>query len=361
MRATESAAASAPATYKAAGVDIAAGDAAVERIRAAVASTARPEVLGTIGGFGGCFAFDPGRYRRPVLVSSTDGVGTKALVAAAAGGHGTIGLDLVAMCVDDLVCTGAEPLFLLDYVATGALDPQQMEQIVAGVADGCRQAGCALLGGEMAEHGDSMSRGHFDLAGFAVGVVEGDDMLGPARVAVGDVLVGLASPGLRCNGYSLARHVLLERAGMALDGPAWDGADHSLGEELLAPSVIYAPHVLAVLGGVAPGAVHAVAHITGGGIPGNVARILPDGADAVLRRSQWAEPRIFGEIRRLGPVAEDEMEAVFNLGLGMVMAVEATAAGDVLAVLAGTGCPASVVGEIVPGAGGAGRVQVEAP
>jgi len=203
-----------------------------------------------------------------------------------------------------------------------------------------------------------MKPGEFDLVGFAVGVVERDGALGPARVRAGDALIGLGSPGLRCNGYTLARHVLLERAALPLEGPAWPGAATSLADELLRPSVIYTPAVRAAM---AASDVHAVAHITGGGIPGNVARILPDGADAVLRRSQWAEPRIFGEIRRLGPVAEDEMEAVFNLGLGMVMAVEATAAGDVLAVLAGTGCPASVVGEIVPGAGGAGRVQVEAP
>src|SRR5580658_360320 len=222
-------------TYASVGVDIAAGDSAVQRIREHVASTARPEVLGGIGGFGGCFAFDPGRYAQPVLVSSTDGVGTKALVARDAGRFDTIGIDLVAMCVDDLVCVGAEPLFLLDYVVTGKLVPDQMEALVSGVADGCRQAGCALLGGEMAEHPGAMGPGEFDLAGFAVGAVERDAMLGVARVASGDILIGLASPGLRSNGYSLARHVLFERAGATLDGPAWSGADHTLGAELLMP------------------------------------------------------------------------------------------------------------------------------
>ena len=187
---------------------------AVARIHDLVASTARPEVLGGIGGFGGSFAFDPARYRQPVLVSSTDGVGTKSYVASDAGRYDTIGIDLVAMCVDDIVCVGAEPLFLLDYVTTGKLDPDQMEQLVSGVADGCRQAGCALLGGEMAEHPGALPPGEFDLAGFAVGVVERDAMLGADRVLVGDVLVGLLSPGLRCNGYTLARHVLLERAGL---------------------------------------------------------------------------------------------------------------------------------------------------
>ena len=338
----------APATYAAAGVDIAAGDRAVARIRAHVASTARPEVLGGIGGFGGCFAFDPGRYTRPVLVSSTDGVGTKAYVAEAAGRFDTIGIDLVAMCVDDIVCSGAEPLFLLDYVVTGALDPDRMEALVAGVAAGCRQAGCALLGGEMAEHPGTLTAGGFDLAGFAVGVVEHDAMLGPDRVVVGDVLLGLASPGLRCNGYSLARHVLLERAGLSLDDPAWPGAAHSLADELLRPSVVYAR---AVLGAVAGAEVHAAAHITGGGLPGNLVRVLPPSADAVLDRAAWAQPPIFDEIRRLGEVDDDEMARVFNLGLGMVLVVDPPSAAAAVGALAGAGVTASVVGEVVAGTG----------
>jgi phosphoribosylformylglycinamidine cyclo-ligase len=336
------------ATYAGAGVDIAAGDAAVARIRDVVASTARPEVLGAIGGFGGSFAFDPARYRQPVLVSSTDGVGTKSLVATAAGRYDTIGVDLVAMCVDDIVCVGAEPLFLLDYVTTGKLDPDQMEQLVGGVAAGCRQAGCALLGGEMAEHPGSLPPGQFDLAGFTVGVVERAAMLGPARVVAGDALVGLASPGVRCNGYTLARHVLLERAGLALDGPAWDGADHSLADELLRPSVVYAPAVLAALGA---GDVHAAAHVTGGGIPGNLGRVLPPGCDAVVDRAAWDEPRVFAEIRRLGDVDDAEMVRVFNLGIGMVLVVDAAAATTTVDALGGAGCPAVVMGGVVDGTG----------
>jgi phosphoribosylformylglycinamidine cyclo-ligase len=335
-------------TYASVGVDIAAGDSAVQRIRRHVASTARPEVLGGIGGFGGCFAFEPGRFVHPVLVASTDGVGTKALVARDAGRFDTIGLDLVAMCVDDHVCAGAEPLFLLDYVVTGKLVPDQMEALVAGVAGGCRQAGCALLGGEMAEHPGAMGPGEFDLAGFAVGAVERQDMLGVDRVEVGDVLVGLASPGLRSNGYSLARHVLLERAALPLDAPAWSGADHSLAEELLRPSVIYAPAVLAT---IAAAEVHAAAHITGGGLPGNLNRILPPGADAAVDNGDAVVPRIFSEIQRLGDIDDDEMARVFNLGVGMVLVVAPDAVGSALTALSGAGQEATVIGRIVEGTG----------
>ncbi len=340
------------ATYAGAGVDIAVGDSAVARIRDLVASTARPEVLGGIGGFGGSFAFDPARFRQPVLVSSTDGVGTKSYVAAAAGRYGTIGIDLVAMCVDDIVCVGAEPLFLLDYITTGKIDPDQMEQLVAGVAAGCREAGCALLGGEMAEHPHALTPGEFDLAGFTVGVVERDAMLGAERVEVGDALVGILSPGLRCNGYTLARHVLLERAGLGLDDPAWDGADHSVADELLRPSVVYASAVRAVLEG---NAVHAIAHITGGGLPGNLERVLPPGADAVVDRGAWLEPPVFAEIRRLGDVDEQEMARVFNLGIGMVLVVDAAAVAGVVGALGEAGRDAVVIGAVTEGAG---RVQL---
>ena len=344
------------ATYAGAGVDIEAGDSAVARIRDLVASTSRPEVLGGIGGFGGSFAFDPARYRQPVLVSSTDGVGTKSYVASAAARYDTIGIDLVAMCVDDIVCVGAEPLFLLDYVTTGKIDPDQMEQLVSGVADGCRQAGCALLGGEMAEHPGALPPGEFDLAGFTVGVVERDAMLGEDRVKAGDALVGLLSPGLRCNGYTLARHVLLERAGLALDDPAWAGATHTVADELLRPSVIYAPAVrraLAVPGAETPGtgAVHAIAHITGGGITGNVKRVLPGDVDAVIDRGAWVEPRVFGEIRRLGDVDEAEMTSVFNLGIGMVLVVDEPAASAVVDALSDAGCPGVVLGKVAEGSG----------
>ena len=339
------------ATYKAAGVDIAAGEEAVARIRSLVASTARPEVLGGIGGFGGAFAFDPTRYRRPVLVASTDGVGTKAVVAATVGRYDTIGIDLVAMCVDDIVCTGAEPLFLLDYVSTGVLEPARMEQLVAGVAEGCRRAGCALLGGEMAEHGAAMEPGQFDLAGFAVGVVEADAMLGPDRVRAGDVLVGLVSPGLRSNGYSLARHVLLERAGRSIDELAWEGATRTLGDELLLPSVVYAPSVLAVAGVLPEGALRAVAHVTGGGIPGNLARALAPGTGAVVETWRWEQPRIFEEIRRLGEVDDDEMGAVFNLGIGMILVVDPRHAPTAVGTLTAAGVGAVEIGQVVEGAG----------
>jgi len=349
------------ATYAGAGVDIAAGDSAVARIGALVASTARPEVLGGIGGFGGSFAFDPARFRQPVLVSSTDGVGTKSYVASAAARYDTIGIDLVAMCVDDIVCVGAEPLFLLDYITTGKLDPYQMEQLVSGVAAGCRAAGAALLGGEMAEHPGALPPGEFDLAGFTVGVVERDAMLGPERVAVGDVLVGLVSPGLRCNGYTLARHVLLERAGLGLEDPAWAGASHTLADELLKPSVVYAPAVRAAL--AAPGshatlggAVHAAAHITGGGIPGNLERVLRADTDAVVDRGAWDEPKVFGEIRRLGDVDEAEMARVFNLGIGMVLVVDAARSNGVVDALSGAGCPAVVMGRVIEGSG---RVRMD--
>jgi phosphoribosylformylglycinamidine cyclo-ligase len=257
-----------------------------------------------------------------------------------------VGIDLVAMCVDDLVCSGAEPLFFLDYIATGAVDPTHMAELVAGVAEGCRQVGAALLGGEMAEHPGIMRAGQFDLAGFAVGVVERDDVLGSARVRAGDVLIGLASPGLRSNGYSLARHVLFERAGLALDAPAWDGASTTVADELLLPSVLYAPAVLAAL---SVAEVHAVAHITGGGIPGNLTRALPDGARAVVKRGSWPVPRIFDQIRRLGAVEDDEMARVFNLGLGMVLVVAPGSVAPALAALEGAGRPATVVGLVEPG------------
>jgi phosphoribosylformylglycinamidine cyclo-ligase len=335
-------------TYQGAGVDITAGEEAVERIKAKVRSTFRPEVIGDIGGFGGLFAFDPSRWRNPVLVSSTDGVGTKALVAQAAGRFDTIGIDLVAMCVDDLVCQGAEPLFFLDYIAVGQLDPDHIEQLVEGVAEGCRQAGCALIGGEMAEHPGAMEPGEFDLVGFAVGAVERDQLLTGEHVEPGDVLLGLRSPGLRSNGYSLARRILLERAGLALDGPAYDGARHTLAEELLEPSVIYAPAIAALRRTVD---VRAVAHITGGGIPGNLVRVLPKGCDAVVDRSTWESPRIFTEIQRLGEVSDDEMARVFNLGIGMIVVVPESDSYKALDLLRAEGQRASVIGRVESGSG----------
>jgi phosphoribosylformylglycinamidine cyclo-ligase len=327
-------------------VDIDAGEAAVDRIRPLVASTLRPEVLGGIGDFGGLFALATDKYRHPVLVAGTDGVGTKALVAQASGRYDTIGIDLVAMCVDDLVCQGAEPLFFLDYISTGSVDPEQMAGLVAGVADGCRQVGAALLGGEMAEHAGVMKPGEFDLVGFAVGVVERDEILSSERVRAADILIGLPSPGLRSNGYTLARHVLLERAGLTLDSPAWAGATTSLADELLLPSVLYTPAVQAA---IAAADIHAVAHITGGGIPGNLPRALPDGLRAMVETDTWKIPRIFHEIQRLGQVDDAEMLRVFNLGIGMVVVASADTADAAIDSLLGAGLDPVVLGWVEPG------------
>jgi len=335
-------------TYAQAGVSIEAGDESVRRIRDAVASTRRPGVLGSIGGFGGLFALDTARYTSPVLVASTDGVGTKLEVARRADRYATVGVDLVAMLVDDLVCVGAEPLFVLDYVAVGSLDPARLEELVAGVAEGCRIAGVALLGGETAEHAGVMDPDEVELAGFAVGVVEAGAQLGPDRVRAGDVLVGLASPGLRSNGYSLARRVLLDDDA-ALDAPAWPGASVTLADELLRPSVIYAPTVRALIEAFG-GGVHAAAHVTGGGIVGNVARILPATLDAAIDLSTFETPEIFFEIQRRGPVDADEMLRVFNCGLGMVVALEPGVAEAALALARAT-VGAHLVGEVRAGSG----------
>jgi phosphoribosylformylglycinamidine cyclo-ligase len=328
-------------------VDIAAGEEAVQRIKDKVRSTFRPEVVGDIGGFGGLFAMPHG-YRHPVLVSTTDGVGTKALVARAAGRFTTIGVDLVAMCVDDLVCQGAEPLFFNDYIAVGRLDPDHIDQLVEGIAEGCRQAGCALTAGEMAEHPGAMEPGAFDLVGFAVGVVERDRVVTGHQIRSGDVLIGLHSPGLRCNGYSLVRKVMLEVGQRPLDGPAWAGARRTLADELLEPSVIYAPAVAALLRAVE---VKGVAHITGGGLPGNIARVLPPSCDAVLRTRSWEVPRIFTEIQRLGEVDDEEMARVFNLGIGMVVVVPPGDAFRALDLLRAHGRGANEIGVIEPGRG----------
>jgi phosphoribosylformylglycinamidine cyclo-ligase len=336
-------------TYEAAGVSIGAGEAAVDAIKADVRSTFRPEVLGDIGGFGGLFRFDPSKYADPVLVSSTDGVGTKANVATAVGRFDTIGLDLVAMCVDDLVCTGAEPLFFLDYISVGHLDPTHAQQLVAGVAAGCRQAGCALIGGEMAEHPGMMSDGEFDLVGFAVGVVDRERMITGDRVTPGDVLIGLPSPGLRSNGYSLARRLMFDVAGRSVTDPAWDGAGApSVGDELLVPSVIYAPAIRALVDAVE---VHSVAHITGGGLPGNLNRVLGGTSDALVEPDSWEWPRIFSELQRIGDVDVVEMRKVFNLGIGMVAVVPPEAEQTAIETLQAAGVRARRIGDVVEGSG----------
>jgi phosphoribosylformylglycinamidine cyclo-ligase len=333
-------------TYVGAGVDSGAGEKAVELIKEHVRSTFRPEVIGDIGGFGGAFGLGADR-RDAVLVASTDGVGTKSVVARLAGRYRTIGIDCVAMSVDDIAANGAEPLFFLDYISVGKLVPEMIDEIVAGVSDGCRQAGCALLGGEMSEHGDVMDPGEFDLVGFAVGIVERSRLL-PAHVRPGDAGIGVASGGLRCNGYSLARRALLGVDGADLHRPAWAGAQHSLVDELLRPSVIYAPSMLAVRRDVD---VHAYAHVTGGGIPGNLARVLPDDCDAVVYGGAWERPRIFAEVQRAGAVAGAEMEHVFNLGLGMLAVVPGDARRATLDAVRASGHEAWAVGEVTPGHG----------
>lgn len=321
-------------SYAAAGVDIDAGEEAVRRIGPAVRSTFTESVLTDVGGFGAPFALDTSRFTQPVLVSSTDGVGTKLLVAEATGRYDTIGIDLVAMVVDDLVCQGAEPLFLLDYLAVGALNPDVVEQVVGGIAEGCRQARCALIGGEMAEHPGAMDPDRIDVAGFAVGVVERDRLITGDQARPGDLLIGLPSPGLRSNGYSLARRVLLEVGGLPLDEVA---------DDLLLPSVIYAPAVVDTLAEVD---VRGVAHITGGGIPGNLPRALPDDVGHWLDPSTWDVPPIFGRIQELGEVSDEEMAKVFNLGIGMVLVVAPADADRTIALLAARGHAARAIGEV---------------
>jgi phosphoribosylformylglycinamidine cyclo-ligase len=336
-------------SYALAGVDITAGERAVDLIRAAVARTARPEVVGGIGGFAGLF--DASRlvsYRRPLLASATDGVGTKVVIAQQLGRYDTIGIDLVGMVVDDLVVCGAEPLFLTDYVVCGRIRPERIAAIVGGVAHGCVLAGCALIGGETAEHPGHLGSDDFDLAGAATGVVEADRLLGQDRVLPGDVIIAMASSGLHANGFSLVRHVI-GAAGPALDlGSVPPELGRPLGEELLTPTRIYARDCLALAGGCD---VHAFAHVTGGGLASNLARVLPPDADAVLDRATWRPPPVFGLLAERGGIAEDEMERVFNMGIGMVALVSGQDAGAALALLASRDVPAWVAGEITTGTG----------
>jgi phosphoribosylformylglycinamidine cyclo-ligase len=334
-------------TYAGAGVSIQSGDEVVERISSLVASTHRPEVLGGIGGFGGLFALNTRNYKEPVLVASADGVGTKLEVARLVGRYDTVGIDLVAMLVDDLACVGAEPLFLLDYVAVGALDPRRIEELVAGIAQGCRLARTALLGGETAEHGGVMRPDELDVAGFAVGVIERGEELGASRVRDGDVLIGFGSPGLRSNGYSLARKVLIADEA-ALGEEAFPGSPRNLGDELLVPSAIYAPAVVSLRRELGA-ALHAAAHITGGGILGNVVRILPAALDAVIDMTSFETPEIFFEIQRRGAVNSEEMVRVFNCGLGMVVAIDASASDAAITLARAAGVTATVVGEVRAG------------
>jgi phosphoribosylformylglycinamidine cyclo-ligase len=327
--------------YKQAGVDIEAGDAVVDGIKGAVASTRRPEVLGGIGGFGGLFALPQG-YRDPVLVSGTDGVGTKLLVAQKVGRHDRIGVDLVAMCVNDVIVCGAEPLFFLDYFATGRLAPDVAVRVVEGIAEGCRQSGCALIGGETAEMPGMYGPGHYDLAGFCVGVVERSEILDGQRIRPGDALVGLPSSGVHSNGYSLVRKLVDD-----LDWTQEHGLGAPLADVLLTPTRIYVRDVQALRRDFD---VRGLAHITGGGFPGNIPRVLPAGTGAVLDAGSWPVPPIFSLLQRRGDLSKADMERTFNNGLGMVVVVPADEAEAAATAVGGF-----VVGRVVAGEGVAVR------
>ena len=356
------------AAYARSGVDVAAGEHAVELMRASVASTRRPEVLGGLGGFGSAVAIPPG-FREPVIVSSTDGVGTKTAIATALGRYDTIGLDLVAMCADDVVCSGAEPLAFLDYVAVGRLDPLNVAELVAGVAEGCRLAGCALVGGETAEHPGLMAPDEFDLAGFCIGVGERDRLLDGTAAAAGDAIVGLASSGLHANGYSLVRG-LISQEGLDLHEPYQallrrvlgdaladellvDEPQHllaTLGDVLLTPTRIYALDLLAIRAALVEAGddVRGMAHITGGGLPGNVPRALPDGLGARLAPAAWRMPSVMRLLGAIGAIEDDELRATFNGGLGMVVVVPPSVAARTISLAEDRGVPAWVVGAVVP-------------
>jgi phosphoribosylformylglycinamidine cyclo-ligase len=335
------------ASYAGAGVDIEAGERAVELMRAAVARSRRPEVVGGLGGFAGLFdASRLRRYRRPLLATSTDGVGTKVAVARRLRRYDTIGIDLVAMVADDLVVCGAEPLFMTDYVVCGAVVPERVAEIVAGVADGCVQAGCALVGGETAEHPGHLGPDDFDLAGAATGVVEADQLLGPNRVRPGDAVIAMGSSGLHANGFSLVRRIVdSPAAGLSLAAEMPE-LGRTLGDELLEPTRIYARDCLAL---AACCDVRAFAHITGGGLAANLARVLPPHAGAVLDRGTWSPQPVFGLLAERGRVASEEMERVFNMGVGMVAIVAGRSVAETLDTLAARDVPAWLAGEITEG------------
>lgn len=331
------------ASYAAAGVDIAAGDRAVDLMKQWVDRTRRPEVVGGLGGFAGLFdASKLAAYRRPLLATSTDGVGTKVAIAQRMDVHDTIGLDLVGMVVDDLAVCGAEPLFMTDYIACGAVVPERIAAIVKGVAEGCVRAGCALVGGETAEHPGLLESAAYDLAGAATGVVEADELLGPDRVRPGDAVVAMASSGLHSNGYSLARHVFFTLAGWELDRHVPEFG-RTVGQELLAPTRIYAADCLAL---ARAGAVHAFAHITGGGLAANLARVIPPSCTVRLDRGTWSPPPVFTVLAALGSVERAEAERALNMGVGMAAVVAPDTADRAVRILAGRGVHAWAAGVV---------------
>ncbi|HEX7390269.1 MAG TPA: phosphoribosylformylglycinamidine cyclo-ligase [Acidiphilium sp.] len=342
------------ATYRAAGVDIEAGDALVETIKPLAKATARPGAIGGLGGFGALFDLRAAGFTDPVLVSTTDGVGTKLRLAIETGIHDTVGIDLVAMCVNDLVVQGAEPLFFLDYFATGRLDLATARAVIAGIAEGCRQVGCALAGGETAEMPGMYGAGDYDLAGFAVGAVERGAML-PDGVAPGDILLGLPSSGVHSNGFSLVRRIV-GTTGLELDAEAPFAPGHSLGQVLMTPTVLYVHPVLAL---ARAGLLRAAAHITGGGLPGNLPRVLPEGCAAELDLP-WAMPAVFSWLARTGNVAAGEMLRVFNCGIGMVLVLREADAGAATVLLAEQGVVPLRLGRIVAAEGPA-EVRITKP
>lgn len=329
-------------TYKEAGVDIEAGNRFVDLIKPLVKSTTRPEVLTDIGGFGGLFSLNKDKYKSPVLVSSTDGVGTKLKLAFQMDRHNTVGIDLVAMCVNDLIVQGAEPLFFLDYLATGMLAPEKGAEVVEGIAEGCRQAGCALIGGETAELPGFYSDGEYDLAGFTVGVVDRDNIIDGSTIQVGETVIGIASNGLHSNGYSLARRIANERLEGGLDAILPE-LDEPLGDALLRPTRIY---VKAVLNLLRDFEIHGMAHITGGGLLENVPRVLPRHCKAVIKKDAWPKLPLFELLREAGKLEEKELYRTFNYGIGMVLVVPKTSAEDILGRLNGLNEEAYIIGEI---------------
>ena len=334
-----------PLTYAGAGVDIEAGNRAVNLMKDAVRSTFRPGVLADIGGFGGLFALDVERYRQPVLVSGTDGVGTKLRVAMLMDRHDTIGIDAVAMCVNDILVQGAEPLFFLDYLAVGKLVPERVAAIVGGIAEGCRQAGCALIGGETAEMPGFYGENEYDLAGFAVGVADRDRIIDGRGIRPGYALVGLTSSGLHSNGYSLARKALLEVAGHKVDSFLGE-LGRTVGEEMLEPTRIYAKQIMPLLDEFSVGG---MAHITGGGLTENVPRMLPPGTAPEIDRTAWPAPAVFRLLQSIGRVAEEEMYRTFNMGIGLVLAVPGEQADSLLARLSERGETAYIIGAVREG------------
>ena len=329
-------------TSKDAGVDIDAGNRFVNMIKPLVKMTSRPEVLTDIGGFGGLFSLNSSKYKRPTLVASTDGVGTKLKLAFLMDKHDTVGIDLVAMCVNDIIVQGAEPLFFLDYLATGKLSPEKAVEIVKGISEGCKQAGCALLGGETAEMPGMYSEGEYDLAGFTVGVVDNHKIIDGSAITKGDQVIGIASSGLHSNGYSLARKIFLEEMGLKINDKPQD-LDQPLGEALLTPTRIYVKSILNLLRDFT---IKGIAHITGGGLLENLPRVLPQHCKAVIERNSWEKPAIFEMLRAGGNIPETEMYRTFNYGIGMTLVVPAIEVDDVIGRLAGMKEQAFLIGEI---------------